>query len=283
VSTEVYIGREAIHPLKLRDSLGKAYSQFRKDEPIAIGALYAGIDLAANVQVGISQTNPLVEAFRLSLRSNVLPSERDYFARNSTVLLDPFREFEGENVNTAVSNWIGTHPVEGRFSRLKNLIDAPLVVGLAARGKSLGLFYEHLAGAVDHDEDSSPKGFNDPQPRYFDLLIADFFHGKGRDLLLGFMKGSRVIDPPPARFDRDYEAIERFREEERGRWGVIASLDLVAMEAWQRYLGYGASAERRSNAALAVEKYARSITEIERLKDISAITAREAINPFQAL
>ncbi len=283
MSAEFLRSQEMVHPLELKGALGRAHNRFRRNEPIDVEALYLGIDLAANVQVGLNQINPLVEAFRLSLRTNVLPSETEYFAISSDVLVRPFRDFEGEDVGVGVSAWINEHQSTGRLSRLFKHTDSHVIARLAAKGKSLGLFYEYLAGALDLDDDSTPKGFSDPQPRYFDLLIADFLHSKGKDLLFGFMKGSRIIDPPPARFDRDYEAIERFREEERGRWGAIAALDLVAMEAWQRYLGYGASIERRRSAALAVEKYSKSIAEIERLKDISAAAAREKLNPFQAL
>ncbi len=283
MSAEVLEYKNALQPKQLADALRRAYVQFGKGEPLNVGAIYAGIDFAANIQVGLHDSNPLISAFNLSLRGEVSPPEKTYFTSSSYVLLDPFRDFEGENVSAGVSSWAETISRDGRFSRVKGLIDASFVGRLAAKGKSIGLFYEHLAGSLDLDDDSIPKGFNDSQPGYFDLLIADFLHGRGRELIFGFMKGSRVIEPPPARFDRDYEAIERFREEERGRWGTIAALDLVAMEAWQRYLGYGTSEERRGVATLAVEKYSKSIAGIERLKDITAEEARDTLNPFKAL
>lgn len=280
---EVLQGRESVHPLQLKGALSSAYGQFRRDKPVDVRVLYAGIDLAANVQVGLNQTNPLIEAFRLSQRSDVLPSEREYFARSSGVLLDPIKDFEGEDVDSAISSWLDTHASERRFSRFLNLVDIPIIGVLSAKGKSIGLFYEHLAGVLDLDPSQDQAGFNNPNAGYHELLIADFIHGRGRNLLLGFIRGSRLIDPPPARFDRDYDAIERFREEERNRWGVITAGDLTAMEAWQRFVDSTEPGERKIRAMQAVEKYERSITSIERLKDISAIDSRADLNPFLAL
>lgn len=284
MSTETRPHIELTYPFQLNKALLSAYDQFRRDEPIDIRRLYSGIDSAANTQVGLKCPNPLIAAFNLSLRENeVLPSEKAYFMDSSYVLLDPIRDFEGEDVNSTISSWLRGNPNDRRFRRFTNLIDIPSVGVLAAKGKSLGLFYEHLAGVLDLDTDSNPVGFNNPQATYFELLAADFLHGKGKDLILGFMKGSRMVNPRPVRFDRNYDAIEIYREEESCRWGVIAAGDLVAMEAWQMYLDYGASEERRRVATLAVGKYAKAIADIERLKDISAVQAREGLNPFQAL
>lgn len=274
---------ERTYPFRLERILGRTYDHFRRDEAINYGAVYSGIELASNVQVGLNGTNPLIAAFELSLRESVSSSERAHFEATSDVLLDPFQSFEGRDVLSVIPAWLKHNPQDGEFARLMNL---PMLqeAGKAAAGeKSKGLFYEHLAGAIELDGDSEPVGFSDENAGFFRLLAADFLHNRGRELILRFMRDSRLIDPPPARFDRDYEAIERFREEERGRWGVVAALDLVAMEAWQRYLESGAPGGRIRRATLAVEKYSKSISAIERLRDISALEARGTLNPFQAL
>ncbi len=285
MSTETRPHTERTYPFHLDKVLNRAYGRFQMNQSVSVGTIYSRIDSAVKVQVGMNGINPLLAAFSLSLRGDSAdPSEHRYFTEGSHVLLDPIKGFEGRSVHDLIpSSWVPHSPRDRGLSRFMKLPALQEVARFAAKEKSVGLFYEHLAGIVDLDGESEPVGFNNAEAGYHELLTADFLHNRGRNLITGFIRDSRLIDPPPARFDRDFETIERFREEERGRWGVVISGDLSAMEAWQRFSDTGIGGERGRNAALAVNKYAKAISDVERLKDISARQAREALNPFQAL
>lgn len=285
MSTETRPHIEKTYPFRLESVLNRAYDHFEMDEAVNVGTIYSGIDSEVKVQVGMNGINPLLAAFSLSLRGDSADqSEHRYFNEGSHVLLDPFKGFEGRSVHDLIPlSWLAHSTRDRGLSRFMKLPALQEVARFAAKEKSIGLFYEHLAGIVDLDGESEPIGFNNAEAGYYELLTADLLHNRGRSLITGFIRDSRLIDPPPARFDRDFETIERFREEERDRWGVVISGDLSAMEAWQRFLDRGIGGERGRNAALAVNKYAKAISDVERLKDISARQAREALNPFQAL
>jgi hypothetical protein len=222
--------------------------------------------------------------FSLSFRDQQMGLvERMAAAERAGELLKPFLDFEG--IPGRAWFLMPRQRVEPS-TRAQEVLDMVLLqktVRNGARQKSLGIFYEHLAGVVALEEDVEPKGFNNNTAGYFELLTADFLHNRGRSLILHAIHSSRLMDSPPTSFDRDYEKIEKFRASERARWSVLAVGDAIALDAWQRFLDSNPAQDRARNARSAIERYRGFVTNIERTKDISIEEARETINPFLAL